>query len=206
MFRKYVSLKRNSQDGVPILEEEVAVAWQDGGGPQLKAITRDDLMAADEDIKCTTNKHSASRSAVEQPMDLMSIFKFIIRNQKKLTSKRRAMIGFKQFVYRIFWELQKDGTLNLSIAKLHCIIDFTIIVPELMTQSMTGSRVIKGFVESGKNMVPYDTYREQIAEAIHRACAHSFVIGFDHPRMNDQHACRRPFLDLKFLTMKCRTR
>ena len=120
VFRKYVSSKRNAREGVPIPEEELAVAWKDGGGPQLKAITREYSMATDEDMKCIINKHYTSLSTVEQPMDLISVFMFIIRNQKKLTSKRRAMIGFKQFVYIIFWELQKDGTINLSLANLHC--------------------------------------------------------------------------------------
>lgn len=58
-----------------IPDEDVATWFQDGGGPQLKAIRKEQSMPADEDIKILVNKHSASRTAVEQLSDLMSTFK-----------------------------------------------------------------------------------------------------------------------------------
>jgi len=38
VYRKYVKSKRNLQVGMPIPDDEVAVGFQDGGGPQLKAV------------------------------------------------------------------------------------------------------------------------------------------------------------------------
>jgi len=149
VFRKFVNSKRNAREGIAIPEEESAVSWQDGGGPQLKAITNEDSMAVDEDMKCTINKHSASRSAVEQPMDFTSIFKMILRYIKKITSKNRLMVGFKEKIHKIFCELQRNGRINLSISKLNCIIDFAICIPELLGQSVTQTRIIDGFVEAG---------------------------------------------------------
>ena len=84
-------------------------------------------------------------------MDLISIFNFIIWNQKKLTSKCWAIIydWIQAICVQNILGTSKGWNVKLYIAKFHCIIDFTIIVPKLMTQSVTAIRVIKVFVELG---------------------------------------------------------
>jgi hypothetical protein len=113
-LKQYVNSKRNLHEGVSTPDEELAAAFHDGGGPQPKAVTTEALMVLDEEILCGTNKHSASRSVGEQPMNLMQIFKCVHHNQKRITSKCRPMIGFKQKVNNIFCELQQDGRINFT--------------------------------------------------------------------------------------------
>ena len=67
---------------MPIPDGKVAAGFQDGGGPQLKAITKECSMQEDEDMRMSVNKHSASQTAAEQPADLMFTFKVFNRNQK----------------------------------------------------------------------------------------------------------------------------
>ena len=45
--------------------------------------------------------------------------------------------------------MQRTGTINFITSKLNCIIDFAICIPELLTQSVTTSRILKGFIQAG---------------------------------------------------------
>ena len=107
--------------GVPISEEQRAVGYRDGGGPQLKAIQNEDSMQKDEDIKLTNNKHSASRSAVEQFMGLMRIFMIMKRLCQIITAIRRPLLGFKKKINDQMKEYQKSGQIRLSTDKFNCI-------------------------------------------------------------------------------------
>ena len=77
IFGPYVKKKRDLPEGVAPSDEDFSVSWKDGGDSQLKAVTQ--LMGAEDpsesDSMLIDNKHSASRSAREQPMDLTVIFK-----------------------------------------------------------------------------------------------------------------------------------
>jgi len=137
VFRSYVHAKRKIRDGVPLSEEERAVSWQDGGGPQLKTIMDADSLTLDDEMKLTVNNHSASRSAVEQMLDLMRIFKILHRTQKSITVKSRPLEGYKLKVYTILRERQTTGELCVSRDKLNCIIDFATCLPEILTTSVT---------------------------------------------------------------------
>ena len=45
--------------------------------------------------------------------------------------------------------MQRTGKINFTTPKLKCIIDFAICIPELLTQSVTISRILKGFIQAG---------------------------------------------------------
>ena len=45
--------------------------------------------------------------------------------------------------------MQRTGTINFTTPKLNCIIDFAICIPELLAQSVTTSRILKGFIQAG---------------------------------------------------------
>ena len=110
-----------------------------GGGPQLKAIQNEDSMQKDEDIKLTNNKHSASRSAVEQFMDLMRIFMIMKRLCQIITAIHRPLLGFKKKINDQMNEYQKSGQIRLSTDKFNCLYDFVVCLPELLTTSVTHS-------------------------------------------------------------------
>lgn len=94
------------------------------------------------------NKHSASRSVVEQPMDLMTIFKQVNKLVRKLTSKGRSSI-FKDHIKAAFDEADSSGKISLPAEKSKCIIDFIICLPEILSTTVTSSRVVSGFVWNG---------------------------------------------------------
>ena len=75
VLRKYISAKINLDDGLPLCEDEHSVQWQDGGLPQLAVILQEESMLVDEKNLITAGKNSASWSAHEQYLDLMSVFK-----------------------------------------------------------------------------------------------------------------------------------
>ena len=111
VYRPYIESKRNLPVGVPISDEQRAVGYRDGGGPQLKAIQNEDSMQKDDDSKITNNKHSASRSAVEQFMDLMRIFMIMKRLCQIITAISRPILGFIEQT-RTFGQTFEEGFLT----------------------------------------------------------------------------------------------
>ena len=149
VFRPYVESKRGLPEGVPIPDDEQAASWSDGATPQLKAILDCTSMMEDSLIKLTDNKHSASRSAVEQYLDLMPIFKLVHKFAKTMTARGRTKSGFKKQVMDTMHERQRSGEICLSTDKMTCIVDFAICLPEILTRSVTTTRILDGFVQGG---------------------------------------------------------
>ena len=56
--------------GTPIPDELTAACWVDGASVQLGAIIGEHQQIQDEQDKIVSNKHSAARTAVEQPCNL----------------------------------------------------------------------------------------------------------------------------------------
>ena len=63
-----------------------AVCWNDGANTQLAAVVNELQQTIDEELKIITNKHSASRTAVEQACDMASCFRSINTHLKTHTT------------------------------------------------------------------------------------------------------------------------
>ena len=73
----FISLVRERlygwKPGTPIPDALTAVCWNDGANVQLNSIVSEEQQIHDAKMKIITNKHSASRTAVEQPCDFVHV-------------------------------------------------------------------------------------------------------------------------------------
>ena len=133
VFDEYVKKQRGMPGGVSPGSEDFSVSWKDGGGPQLRAVCG---LISEEDPSfgslLADLKHSASRSGMEQPMDLCEIFKMIHALACKILSMPcpESYKG-KQWVRELISQARSAGVLSLDSIKSNSIIDLITKLPQL---------------------------------------------------------------------------
>ena len=55
---------------MPVTDEMTAVSWQDGHGPALKSIVKENQQIVDAEIKLVAYKHVGSSTATTQACDI----------------------------------------------------------------------------------------------------------------------------------------
>ena len=68
-------MMEDPKEGEEVPDAYTAVSWMDGCHGQLSMITKENVLDFEKDMKIISNKHSAARTAVEQPADAGPMFK-----------------------------------------------------------------------------------------------------------------------------------
>lgn len=126
----------------------VCVSWCDGGGPQVQAMMKNTEVANCNVEKIIANKHSRSRSAVEQPCDIAPCFLIIKKISKYLSAEDTPFNPLIASFTEKFETLDKDCGIYLGTKKAH-IVDFLACLPSIMSKAMTPHNVSIGFLGSG---------------------------------------------------------
>jgi hypothetical protein len=133
--------------GTSTPDKATAVAWCDGDLSQIDAIKQTVELFAEN--KIIVKKHNAAWSGVEQPADLVRVFKIIKNIQEEHTvrdipSDRCPM---KKLVSEIF-EMDRMKCLSLKYTKKNALINFPSVLPEIVTCSK--DNIKHGFIEAGE--------------------------------------------------------
>jgi len=108
----------------------------------LGPLTKEGSLDEDEELLITILKHSAARSAVEQPADVSPCFRALKALVRWLTKgDNHPKWGIQA--------LEDEGQLNLKRHKFNAILSLIPLIPELMCSACTKKHVQLGFTESG---------------------------------------------------------
>ena len=122
-------------------------AWTDGGIPQLKAITLNPLIQEmDKDLLIERNKHSASCSGVQQPVDLQSMFKGIKRESRLVTADGTYCDLLSNQLKAHF---KDTNVLRIEQRKIKGAADLLACLPSILSKLATPPSIIQGFIRAG---------------------------------------------------------
>ena len=121
----------NPDDDIP--DELTSVCWCDGANTQLVAIISEDNQKMDEINKIPTNKHSVSRTSVEQGCDRCPVFRTVKKKSRSMTMDRAPNTGIKRQINLEYRWLSADGVLKLSSTKTTALIDFLSCYPTFLS-------------------------------------------------------------------------
>ena len=133
-----------------------AVCWMDGCYGQLKLTTREDVLEKESKLKITCNKHSATRTAVEQAADVGPMFKLIkklIRYMKQLRScqspvYQRIIDALNECANPV--DKQSTKIVRLEGHKKKAIIAALSKLPSAMAAAFSPSIVMSAFEDNGQ--------------------------------------------------------
>ena len=80
---------------------------------QLNAIVNREQQETDENTKIATNKHSAARTAVEQPCDVSPCFMSFRKIANHVARGSMPTVGLVVTIEKIFANLKERGVLDL---------------------------------------------------------------------------------------------
>ena len=124
-------------------------AWQDGHGPGLKCLTKDENMKLDDSLKIMNCKHAGSCTATTQACDVGPQFKCLKSFNKTTTFKNLPGVGLKFNFTEKLKELSVTGELFLKATTKKALIDHVVSAPDTLTRSMHVKNLLKGFQENG---------------------------------------------------------
>ena len=149
----FISLVRERlygwKPGTPIPDALTAVCWNDGANVQLNSIVSEEQQIHDEKMKIITNKHSASRTAVEQPCDLCPCFMSFRQISKSITRSDIPAVGLQKKIKDKFLELSEKEELELAPLKQKALIDFLGCYPSIVSRACPTDSVARGFLLNG---------------------------------------------------------
>ena len=135
----------------PVPPHLAAVCWQDGALGQMSSLTKEGSLDEDEELLITILKHSAARSAVEQPADVSPCFRALKALVRWLT--KTDNLGdcprFHKQLERGIQALEDEGRLNLKRHKFNAILLLIPLLPEIMSSAYSKKNVQLGFTGSG---------------------------------------------------------
>ena len=133
-----------------------AISWMDGANAQLKLITSHDNLMREKKMKITTNKHSASRTGVEQAADAGCMFKCTKQQIPKTNTPHVSNNG-------VYFALEKeinalinnsrDATgrvLNLLKHKKKAILMTVSKLPIAAARAYSSENICKAFMRNGQ--------------------------------------------------------
>ena len=144
-----IRMKDFGWDGISDVPDYLrAISWQDGACGQLNYLCRDDVLAAEELLKISVNKHSAARSGMEQACDVAPIF----RRLKELIKKLMFETKTRQQCWRTRHIHDKMSALPLNLPswKKNIIVDVVRCFPDLVREACTIANVRRGFTGNGQ--------------------------------------------------------
>ena len=105
-----------------------AVCWNDGCGTQLAAVVNELQQVVDGEMKIITNKHSASRTAVDQACDMAPCFCSINTLVKSHTFNTMPVHLLRDRIRTILEHLKEEGKVNLKSIQQNTLIDFYLLI------------------------------------------------------------------------------
>ena len=90
----------------------------DSAHVQLKLLTNEESLKRESELKITVNKHSATRTGVEQAADCGPNFKLMKRLLKSLSTPHQESNPIALQLNNIFNELESDSNENMNILRL----------------------------------------------------------------------------------------
>jgi len=114
-----------------VLEWLRCAAWCDGGVPQLAALTDTKLQTLDRTHLVERGKHAAACSAVQQMLDLMSLFRGITLLSRLVTAKDNYCEQLKNRMEDHFRELR---VCSVEDRKLKPALDLLACIPSILTR------------------------------------------------------------------------
>jgi len=136
-------------EGEHIPESLTAVSWTDGAAVQLNVIVGERQQAIDKQLKIVSNKHNASRTAVEQPCDLSLCFMSFRKLANGTTRDDVPAVVLQLKVKNNFAELKVAGTLDLGEKKESALVDFLGTYPSIVSRACSTESVARGFLLNG---------------------------------------------------------
>lgn len=125
-----------------------SVAWCDGCGTQVAVLRNTDLLDDCRIQKVCLNKHSKSRTTVEQSLDVGPIFKVVKKVNKSTTTNDCPLLLFQAKMENEIDRIEKDAGISLG-RKKSAIVDFLTMLPTVFMRSMTPKNVVAGFLGNG---------------------------------------------------------
>ena len=154
--------------GDPVPYELTAVSWSDGASVQLNAITDEQQQEMDSELKISSNKHSASRTAVEQPCDISPCFRSFRKLANGTSRDDVPAVGLQKKVKIKFAELKQKGILDLSEKKESALLDFLGSYPSIVSRACPTESIARGFLLNG--MVDADSKANPDIAMILKTC------------------------------------
>ena len=144
-----IRMKDYGWDGTSDIPEHLrAVSWQDGASGQLNYLCREDVMAIEEQLKISVNKHSSARSGMEQACDVAPIFRRLKELIRNMMYERKSK--HQCWRMRHIHEQIDNLPLNLPSWKKNLCVDVIRCFPELVKEACTVHNVRKGFLNNGQ--------------------------------------------------------
>ena len=189
--------------GTPIPDPLTAVCWIDGAGPQLNATVSQIQLELDKNMKVITNKHSASRTAVEQPCDRGPCFRSFRKISNRVTRDDIPATGLQAKVHSKFIDLHKNGILMLAPLKSGALIDFIGSYPTIVSKACPTSSVADGFITNGmidRNSLAYPDIAKILSTCKNSKLmsTHQFVIKRNFTEMYEEFSKKGAISD-KFM-------
>ena len=124
-----------------------AVSWSDGAVAPLKVILSrcENDLATHNVVHC---KHNASRSLVEQPMDLMASFKAYKSQLKKRDWSQKESTTLRASLENMMQNMSDAGS-KIAQGNKNLMINFFAEVPRMAQLALKREHLIKGFLDSG---------------------------------------------------------
>ena len=127
----------------------------DGAHAQLKLLTNEESLKRESELKITVNKHSATRTGVEQAADCGPNFKLMKRLLKSLSTPHQESNPIALQLNNIFNELESDSNENTNILRLKAhkkksLLSTLPVLPIATCVAYTADNVKTGFIYNGQ--------------------------------------------------------
>ena len=111
-------------------------------------------------MKVTASKHNLDRFCVDQPYKITETFKLLNIIRKKYTVKTTPPNhhSIKRLVTNMFTSLAADNKITFKPSKKKTIIKFLSVVPEIVTNSVKQSYILKGLTTPSMINIIYYRY------------------------------------------------
>ena len=133
-----------------------AVSWMDGCASQIKLITSEENMLMEKKLKITCNKHSASRTAVEQAADCGAMFKELKRLAKNTDNQHTCNNSVYDFIANALVNMescrddQVSKVLKLQAHKKKALLSTVSKLPIITSRAYSDAVIKKAFVLNGQ--------------------------------------------------------
>jgi len=141
-----------------------AVCWNDGANVQLNSIVSEEQQIHDAKMNITTNKHSASGTAVEQLCDLCPCFMSFHQISKSVTRCDIPAVGLQKKTKDKLSELKEKGELDLAPLKQKALIDFLGYCPSIVSRACPTDSEARGFLQGileNKLSILYEEFQKK---------------------------------------------
>ena len=135
--------------GQEVSDENAACCWNEGGLPQLHAITSEAQQALEAALKIRSLKHPAAMTGVAQPCDVGPQFR-LLKQLEKFAGPFDGVPGSLPLKLMLEACFKKHSdVLNLRTVAQKTVIDFCVRFPTMMAKACTPQNVVTSFVDTG---------------------------------------------------------